>query len=162
MSGAGHRVSDERLAAIAAGAIPTRDEAERILADPALRRRLAVDDPGAVFALLGGLPPEPPAPPMPLLALPARRRAGMPRSLLAAAAVLVMVAGLALVLRAPVPDREPTVAADTAPAFRVGPPASWPAAVERVQSPPAEIVALIPPSAGGPVVTLIVDEEVDL
>ncbi|RMF75536.1 MAG: hypothetical protein D6738_03570 [Acidobacteria bacterium] len=161
MSAPEPRIDAARLAEIAAGETPSVDEARRLLAEDELRRQLAGHDPSAVFAVLGALPLDPPAPPRPAPALwPARSSRRSLRLLLAAASVLVAVAGLVLVGRAPLPGRDGPAAAITADAAE--PRASWPAAVERVGSPTARIVTLVPPAEGGPVVTLILDDGVEL
>ena len=160
---AAHGVSPARLDAIAAGAVPSPEEARAILADPASRAALAARDASALFALLGALPLDPPAPAYVSPAAPPKRV----RALLAAAAALVAAAGLLVAVRVPGPPASPgapllRAEAILPPAGPGGAATSWPAPVERVGSPTAEVVTLVPPSEGGAVVTMIVDEGVEL
>jgi hypothetical protein len=181
-------LTSARLAEIAAGSRPSADETRRIAASPALRRALAAHDPSALFALLGGwdddVADEAPAYPgiaaLETSAGTARedRAAATPRRRtlragLAACAAVAAVSAL-LIVGTP-PEIEPSRVASASPSLVAAPPLdrgaaggeifgheALPALVERVGSPTAEVVALIPPSAGGPVVSLIVDEEVGL
>ena len=144
----GLRPTDGRLAEIAAGARPDPAEAQALLADPAARRRLAELDPTAIFATLGGLAPSGGVPayrsPVPL----ARR--GWRRAAFAAAAVLAVASAL-WALSGPTPQPVPRLAA-----ARVDP------VVRRIDSATAQVITIVPSSAKGPTLTLIIDEELDL
>lgn len=149
-----------------ANAGETKTLLARLVAEsPDVRRDLAAGDPTAIFGLLAGLPASIPAPPLPALPPRAARELGGRRALLAG--IAATLAGVALLAAlAPPAARSPealvaenretknVIAARDEPAL--------PALVERVGSATAEVVTLVPPSAGGPVVTLVLDEGIDL
>lgn len=137
----------------------------RLVAEsPDVRRDLAEGDSSAIFGLLAGLPASVPAPPLPALPPRAARELGGRRALLAG--IAATLAGVALLAALAPPAARPPeglvaenrkatdVIAHDEPAL--------PALVERVGSATAEVVTLVPPSAGGPVVTLVLDEGIDL
>jgi hypothetical protein len=154
-------LDDGRLAALAAGSRPTPGEGDHLLGCAACRGALAQLDPSALLGLLAVAPVAAPA--QPLLARTEARRAGagpVRRLLVASAAAGLAAAALLVATLAP-PPAGPVVA-ERGPAPVQESPPRWPSVVDSVQSPTARVVALVPPSADGPTVTLILDEEFDL
>jgi hypothetical protein len=116
--------------------------------------RLARIDPCAPFGLLSALAAQDPLPSRP--ELPHRQHASAAvRWLAGAAAAAVAVLAVAGLMRAP----RQTSLESAVMARAVGP---YPGIVRRVESPTATVVTLLPPTAGGPTVTLIFDEDLDL
>ncbi|MDQ7008194.1 MAG: hypothetical protein Q9Q40_13285 [Acidobacteriota bacterium] len=140
--------TDRRLAEIASGARPDAAEALALLTDSAVRRRLVALDPTAVFAPLGGLPPAEGVPAY-RSPLPAADRSWR-RGGVAAAAALV-VAGALWGLAGPTGQPVSRLAA-----ARVEP------VVRRIDSATAQVITIVPATAQGPTLTLIIDEELDL
>ena len=137
----------QRLAEIAAGSRPDPAEARRLAEDPDARRRLAEIEPTAVFALLGSLPPSAGVPAYRSVAPVGAR--GWRRAALAAAAAAVVIAALWGV-SGPAPPPPQLAAARVEPVVR------------RIDSATAQVITIVPSSAQGPTLTLIVDEELDL
>lgn len=144
-------VAGERLGA---------DEARELLLSPDGRSRVAESDASALFALLGSLPPTDGVPPMPRLAgVAVARRGRLVKSAVAAAAGLVACAALVVAVQVPATDAGLERAGSFRPPAHRAPVSE---VVRRIDSPTAQVVTLVPPSADGPTVTLIIDEEIDL
>ena len=139
-------LAEEALDRLARGRRPDLEQARRLATDREALARLAQCDPLAVFGLLGVLPPSEGIPPRPRVA--PRRRHLWRRGVLAAAAAGLAVAALTGVMG--------RVSAGTPSPMRID------QVVLRVDSRSAQVIMLVPPTAGGPTVTLIVDEELDL
>jgi hypothetical protein len=146
-------------------------EARELLHDASGRRRVAAEDPSALFGLLGSLPLDPPAPPAPRVAggVDRRRRgARLARALLAgAAAASIAAAGLLVAVRGPLGPDAGEVAIVEARRAEPGSPGFGSAegvsrVVRRLDSHTARVITVVPASTEEPTVTLILDEEIDL
>jgi len=149
VSGRDH-VGRARIAALASGAAPAPSEARHLLACPRCRGELAAASPEAVLSLLAILPPGVPPPALP--GLPVRHPGrGLARGMLAAVAAAL----LALLL---VPLRAPATPAEADGGW-VSAPGSL---VATVEAPGARVVTYVPRDPNAPVVTLVLDQELDL
>ncbi len=153
---------------LAEGGRPSQELAEHLAHSAAARRLLAERDASAVFSLLGVLPLEGALPERPVVEPKAKPR--LPRTALAAAAA-VLIGALALALGGARLSDNPSAfylwGSEGAAAALVN---SRPIAarddcyqvVRHVDSPTARVIVLVPPTAEGPTVTMILDDEIDL
>lgn len=154
-----------------AGEPLSAEEAGALASSPEARRRVAEQDPSALFALLGPLKVDPPAPAQPRLASGRERRRGRIARLAGAAAAASLLAAAAMVVAVRAPEtgagRVEALAGRASPVvgaaearFRSGDAVTE--VVRRLDSRTARVVTVVPQSAEDPTVTVILDEEIDL
>lgn len=137
---------EEALERLVRGERPDLEHARELAADREALARLSRREPLALFGLLGVLPPSEGVPPRPRM-VPRRRRLWRRGALVAAAAGLAAAA----------------LTGVFGPVAPVSPkPMRIDQVVLRVDSRTAQVIMLVPSTADGPTVTLIVDEELDL